>query len=202
MGWEGVGQLTEETHVPMTVAPAASSVVLDLEDPAAVRQLKAAMGMTPFMLPLVFGDEADPDFNEAFFDNPIWDSRATKFGRLWLESYKKAFPSNAGSADRFFVAPHLFPSSLGVMMILVVLGYKQPVQASVDFSSLDRLTAFFDEAGGDPSQGSVKAPFFSSDAQRGGASKLQASTIAVAGLGLLGLVALGLAFGGKKRRRR
>lgn len=204
VGWEGVGQLTEDAPIQESamMAPTATQPVLDLTDPVAVRQLKAAMAMAPFMMPLIIGDQADPDFDEAFAENPIWDARATKFARLWLQEYKKAFPDNAAQADSLLVEPHLFPSALGALMALVILGYRQPVQVSVDFSQLDRLTTFFDDTGGDPSQGAVKAPFFSRDAQRGGVSKLQASTVAVAGLGLLGLVALGLAFGGKKRRRR
>lgn len=201
VGWSGVGQLTEEAPVPEVAPTASPAVVLDLKDPVAVRQMKTAMGMAPFMMPIVFGDQADPDFSEAFFENPVWDARATKFARLWIEEYKKAFPDQPG-ADNFLVEPHLFPSALGALMSLVILGYKQPVQVSVDFSQLDRLTAFFDETGGDPTKGAVRAPFFSRQAQQGGASKLQASTVAVAGLGLLGLVALGLAFGDKKRRRK
>lgn len=181
-----------------TVAAAAPVAVLDLKNPAAVIELKTAMAMAPYMLPLVFGQDAEPDFDEGFFKDPIWGMKATKFGRLWIEQFKKASPG-IPNADAMLVSPHLFPASVGALMSLVSLGYRQPVANPIDFSNFPILTAYFDATGGDPSKGSVVAPFFSVEEQQGGVPTVQASTIAMIGLGLVGIVALGLVFSGKKR---
>lgn len=197
--WSGVGQLAEETRVtPSIIQPRPPpSVELDLRDPEAVKQLKSAMALAPFMVPYIFGDRADSDFDERFFEDTVWGRLSTKFARLWIEGFKDVFPSIP--AEGLLNAPHLDPSAAGVLMALVALGYRSPGHNPVDFSQLGKLTAFFDATGGDSKKGVVLAPFFSREEQDSGAFPVKASTIAFAGLGLLGLVAL-FVLGGKKRR--
>lgn len=199
----GVGQLEEETASPQAVViqPPPARIKLDLQDAETVKQLKSAMAVAPFMLPFILGDKADSDFDERFFDDPVWGQLATKFTRLWIQGFSK-FNPDIPNPDSMFVSPHLYPRSVGVLMVLVAIGYRQPSAPQVvDFSNLPKLTQFFDETEGDPTKGVVLAPFFSREEQEGSASPLKASTIAAVGLGLLGVVAFGLVLGGKKRRR-
>lgn len=197
---EETSQASDAELVRMQViVDRAPRAVLDLTDPETAKELKVAMGLAPFMMPLIFGDAADPDFDSAFFESPIWDRTATKFSFLWIEQYKKTFPT-IPNAEAMFVSPHLYPAAVGALMALVVLGYRQP-NATMDFSTLPTLTAFFEATDGNPEKGTVKAPFFTRESQQSGGAPLQASTVAFAGLGLLGVVTLGLLFGGKKSRR-
>lgn len=198
--WSGVGQLAEETLVtPALVQPRPPPLAqLDLRDPEAAKQLKVAMGLSPFMVPFVFGDRADADFDERFFADPVWGRLSTKFARLWIEGFKKTFPSIP--PEGLLNSPHLDPTAAGVLMTLVTLGYRGPGPHIVDFAHLGKLTAFFDATGGDSKEGVVLAPLFSREEQDSGAFPVKASTIAFAGFGLLGLVALGVVLGGKKRR--
>lgn len=196
-GW-GVGQSAESpVQASVIPAPAEALVKLDLKDPETVLQLKTAMGLTPFMLPLLFGDNAEADFNESFFKDPIWGQTSTKFARLWIEQSKKF--SSIPDPESLFVSPHLFPASAGVLVTLVTLGYRVPGNPT-DFNLLKKLTEFFDATGGDAAKGVVLAPYFSRESkEEGGTSKLKAGTLAIAGLGLLGLTALFL-FGGRRKK--
>ena len=203
-GWSGVGQSAEETPFSsqaVVIPKPQERITLDLKDAEAVRQLKMAMSMSPFMLPFLFGEDRDPDFDERFFDDPIWGQLSTKFARLWIEGFKEAFPS-IPDPEGMFESPHLNPKSSAVNMVLFTLGYRAPgAPQIVDFNDLKKLTTFFDATGGDSSKGVVIPPFFSREEQEGGAAPVKASTIAAVGLGFLGLVALSMMLGGKKRRR-
>lgn len=189
----GLGEVSPSQEFALQEAP---KVVLDLQDPEAVLQLKSAMAMAPFMMPIVFGEGVEADFDEVFFRNRVWDAKATKFARLWLDEYKKAFP-NISNADVMLVTPHLYPSTTGVLVVLALLGYKQPADTGIDFSQFPLLTSFYDATEGNPERGKVKAPPFSTSESK----TIQANTLALAGLGVLGVLALGLIFGGKKKRR-
>jgi len=156
------------------------------------------MAMAPFMLPFVFGQEAEPDFDEKFFQCDVWGVRSTKFAWLWLEEFQKY--RGGGQRPGLFVQPHLYPSSAGVHVIMQVLGYGAPVQPIVDFAHYPNLSAYMQATQGDPSKGSIVVPYVSSQDQQGG-TVWKASTIAFMGVGLLGLFAIGIVFGAKKKRR-
>ncbi len=171
---------------------------LDLKNPEVIRELKGAMASAPFMLPFVFGDDAERDFTGDFFqDNEVWGLRETKFARLWWDAYDRISENTAG----LFVYPHLYPSSKGVLEIMGVLGYGVPKPAVVDFSNFPHLTQFVDALQGDPKRGSLVVPFVSDQDLEGSALPLKTGTIALVVVGLLGLVLSGFVFGGATKKK-
>jgi len=171
---------------------------LDLQDPEVIREVKGAMASAPFMLPFVFGDDAERDFTGDFFqDNEVWGLRETKFARLWWDAYDRLSENTAG----LFVYPHLYPSSKGILEIMGVLGYGVPKPPLVDFSNFPHLTAFVDELKGDSKRGSLVVPFVSDQDLEGSALPLKTGTIALVVIGLFGLVLSGFVFGGSTKKR-
>lgn len=172
---------------------------LDLQDPEVLKEIKGAMASAPFMIPYVFGDDADRDFLEGFFDeNELWGVKETKFAILWLEEYEKLSQNTAG----LFVYPHRYPSPKGVIEIMGILGYGVPKPPLVDFRHFPKLTAFVDATGGDPKKGSVVVPFVSPQDIEGSALPLKTGTIAIVVLGLFGLIMTGFVFGGSTSKKR
>ncbi len=157
--------------------------VLDLKNPEAITEAKTVMGMAPFMMDLSFGDKARPEFNAEFFKRGYWDSDATKMATLFQQRYVAAFPQMSTVADSLFAGTAKYPSPAGIVTMLALLGYKQPVQAALDFKYVPVLTAFYDAINGDPSKGSVVEPNYSAI----GASGIKASTLALVGVGVLAL---------------
>jgi hypothetical protein len=171
---------------------------LDLQDPEAIKELKGAMASAPFMLPFVFGDDAEGDFTGDFFqDNEVWGLRETKFARFWWDAYDRLSANTAG----LFVYPHLYPSVKGVLEIMGVLGYGVPKPPLADFANFPHLTAFVDELQGDPKRGSLVVPFVSDQDLEGSALPLKTGTIALVVIGLFGLVLSGFVFGGSTKKR-
>lgn len=172
---------------------------LDLKNPEVIRELKGAMASAPFMLPFVFGDEAERDFTtgDFFQDNEVWGLRETKFARLWWDAYDRL----SENTDGLFVYPHLYPSAAGVLEIMGVLGYGVPKPPVVDFANFPHLTAFVDETQGDAKRGSIVVPFVSDQDIEGSALPLKAGTIALVVIGLFGLVLSGFVFSGATKKR-
>jgi len=172
---------------------------LDLQDPEVIKEIKGAMASAPFMIPYVFGDDADRDFLDGFFlENRIWGVRETKFAILWLEEYSRISQNTEG----LFVYPHRYPSPKGILEIMGVLGYGVPRPPAVDFRNFPELTAFVDSLEGDPRRGSVVAPFVSPQDIEGSTLPLKTGTIAIVMLGLFGLIMTGFVFGGTSKIRK
>jgi hypothetical protein len=171
---------------------------LDLQNPEVIKELKGAMASAPFMLPYVFGDDAERDFQGDFLDdNEVWGVRETKFARFWWDAYERLSENTSG----LFVYPHLYPSAKGVLEIMGVLGYGVPKPALVDFQYFPHLTEFVDGTNGDPKRGSVVVPFVSEQDIEGSALPMKTSTIALVVLGLFGLVLSGFVFSGSTKKR-
>ena len=184
---------------------AADEVILDMKNPEVVREVKIAMGMAPWMVPFISGPAESLEFDEGFFENPIWDAESTRFAQHYVEGMKAAIPSSAALADSMFVAPSMFPNAFGITNILQMAGYKG-ASPSINFKAeLPITTDFFDatvsvagEPAGKPS-GRVNPPFLSLEEKQGGGLPIKASTLALLGAGVVGLIAI-VMLTGKKRR--
>jgi hypothetical protein len=139
------------------------------------------------------------EFDEDFFENPIWDADATRFATFYKEGLKAADSSKAGLADSMFKAPNLTPTAFGITNILSVIGYPG---ATALKGTLPALTAFFDQTtateGSPAKTGKVNPPFLSVAEQQRGAFPIKASTIALIGAGVLAITAIVLM--SKKKR--
>lgn len=177
-----------------TVEPSAE---LDLTDPAVLREIRMAMAWAQITAYL-FSTEPDvmAEFNTpAFLDDPVWGVASTKLAYIWIDQYE--LHRGPLAADEVFVAPNMYPTAKGVTVIMGELGYFTDSGSQLP-QMFPRLSAFMEAVGPQHGEGGeVDPPFLSDAGKQEGGSGLQASTLAMAGIGAVGVAIFVLALRGK-----
>jgi len=127
--------------------------VLDMRDPAVVKEIKTVMAMVPFMLPYMVGDNQVADFGgdalQGFLDDPLWDDRATLFADTYLKALVGFLQQSGQSVNPEevrlgWVAPSLYPNAGGVATIMFAAQSYMPAEdAQALFASIPKLSDFF-----------------------------------------------------------
>jgi hypothetical protein len=161
--------------------------VLDLTDPAAVRELKAALA---YAYPPALADTAT--YDEAFYANPLWDAKATKLATDWA----KAFTTGSTASLLTSASGGQYPTSSGVASIIAT-GVGAPIENRPAWfqSSFPILFAYYSAAIAaqmDMSKFSVSKPFFTAEEAAGGGGGMKMSTMALIGLGVVGAIGAAL----------
>jgi len=156
---------------------------LDFRDPMVLRELRLAMTLSPLVAYLYAKEpELMEEFNSAaFIDDPIWGVSSTKLALLWISQYEK-HRAQSFDVNQYFTPPSMYPTARGVVLIMGELGYYQPNGGGIP-AKFPRLSAYMQAVGTTYGEGGSVEPPFLTDSEKQGGLGLQASTLAMAGIG-------------------
>jgi hypothetical protein len=174
--------------------------VLDLKDPATVRELKTAL---MFAWPESLTQDNQRIWDAAFSESAIWGPKASDLLDRWVEQFLLLpdVPAEVTRSSLVVDTPRgSYPTATGVGAI-VTTGVGAPV-VGFDFAGdFPILHAWMQVGQQTLGQGvSVVAPYFTESERVAGGGGLSMSTIALIGLGAVGVIGAVVVLGGRKRR--
>jgi len=178
---------------------AAEAGALDLKDPATVRELKQALALA---WPESLTQDNQRIWDAAFFESSVWGPKASDLTDRWVEFWLRQPEVTHTRAQLVVDTPKgMYPTAAGVATILATGVGSAGV--GIDFAGgMPILYAWQQTWIATEGAGvSVSAPFFSESERVSAAGGMPMSTIALIGLGALGLVGAVVVLGGRRRRR-
>jgi hypothetical protein len=189
--------------LPVSGLGATAATVLDLTDPAVVKELKLAIAWS-WGEPL--SEVGQQTWDAAFYDDPIWGAKATQLLNGWVD-FILAHPNTAAGTTRQLLvldtAKGAYPSPVGINAIILT-GVGAPVAVNVNFErDFPHLFAWRTAllGGAAASDFELLPPYFSEAERLAGASGVSMSTVALVGLGAVGLIGAAVVFGRRRKSR-
>ena len=114
---------------------------------------------------LLGGEQLNAAQPPEVFTNTFWGEDSTNYAGQWIVVVGG---SAEVPADTFFVAPQLYPNSVGIIaMMQMIAPTLQTDEARADFEAkFPDLVAFVSATQGDPTKGTVTPPHFSEPIMR------------------------------------
>jgi hypothetical protein len=188
---------------------ASAGVVLDLTKPAVMKEMKAALAISGPALGVASG--AGDKYTAEWYDDPLWDAKATELLIAWMQWYDTdiAKPGSgvAGSPELVVNQPGgTYPNPKGVAAILSMgvgsAGY--PGGAGYFQTNFPNLYAWMQAMQAsqfDYASAAVTKPFFTArDQAQASSGGMKMSTMALIGLGVVGVLGAVVVFVGRRKR--
>lgn len=173
-----------------------SPTTLDLTNPATLKEFKAIMAR---VAPDGMAINADgvQYWDEAWYDNGIWDEKADELWAAIDAVYPIQAPSESISAT---VNGHQYPTVPGASA--VVGAGMSAFGAEIFSSSFPNVNAWLAQASADPEGAAVGEPYFTlEETITGKKTGMAMSTMAWAGAAGVAVLGAALVFGGKKKKK-
>lgn len=178
---------------------AASAGVLDMTDAATVRELKTALAYG-------WGESLTQEnqriWDAAFFESPIWGPKASDLTDRWA-AQTLALPDTGDLTRAALVVDTPRGSYLTAQGVgtLIALGVGAPMVGLNFAGDFPILSAWMAATQQDPASASVTPPYFSESDRTGGGLGINMSTVALVGLGAVGLIGAVIVLGGRRKLR-
>lgn len=196
-----------DLDMPISGLGAASAAnTLDLRDPAVVKELKAALAFAIMDVALAEGGRMVRD--ELYYQDPNWTAEATEHATEWAARYLAAqsLGPDQESAVLIRTAGGAYPNVKGVVGI-TAMGVGSP-QGDPGYyaTNFPRLKAFTDALNASSfafDQFAVAEPFYSATQRsQGGSPGVRMSTVAMIGLGVVGMIGAAVVYSTLRKKRR
>jgi hypothetical protein len=174
--------------------------VLNLKDPATVREVKAALA---YAWPESMTEDNQRIWDAAFRESPIWGTKASDLTDRWVNQ-TLALPGTPPDMTRAALVvdtpqgTYLTARGVGAML---ALGVGAPMVGLDLAGDLPILYAWREVAAATEGAGvSVVPPYFTESQRASANGGISMSTVALVGLGAVGLIGAAIVLGGRKRR--
>jgi hypothetical protein len=182
---------------------------IDLSNPAVVKEVKMAMAMG--VPGVALSDEGSAYYNELFYADPLWGPKATELFAAWLDMFAGlTLPADTPAVPRSELAVEvvggMYPTARGLLTI-IGMGVGSPGQPGNPAwfeANFPNLKAFMDAAlqvEMDTSALKVLPPFFSEGERVRAEEGIKMSTVALVGLGVVGVLGAAIVLGTRRKKR-
>jgi hypothetical protein len=182
---------------------------IDLRDAATVAQVKQAIAMAVPGVALT--QEGSTYYDELFYESPLWGAKASELFAAWLDMFAELDqPAGQPEIPRAELAVDvpggIYPTARG-LVTLVMMGVGSPGMPgnpewfATNFPKLKMFVEAAIAVGMDMTQLSVVPPFFSEGERVREAKGIKMSTVALVGLGVVGVLGAAVVIGTRRKRR-
>jgi hypothetical protein len=166
----------------------ATQKVLDLSDPATIKETKTALA---FAMPdLALTGDGQAIYTEAWYASPVWDGAASELMASFVKKVMDKTPSYKETDLAVTTDKGSYPTAVGVIAILS-FGVGSPgygTDPAYFPKNFPILHAFQLAVGADATSAEVKPPFFTEGEKVKGKEGMKVSTMAFIGLGAVAAI--------------
>jgi hypothetical protein len=180
-----------------------SPAQLDLKDPATVREVKMTLAY-------LWGEALSQDnqriWDQEFYESAIWGPKASDLTDRWAQMVL-SHPDTGPEATRGTLVVETprgtYPTLGGMMWCALMLEAASQMDNPLDFQGgFPILYAWLQTIKGDPEAATLVPPYFSESDRVAAANGIKMSTVALVGLGAVGLIGAAIVLGGRKKKPR